>query len=405
MEVITYSLRNGQVRSDQYYQDVAIFTDKVLSEAQNCARSLAEAFQIYVQQTGRETVRTNPEYTLELLTLGVLWRVYGGHALGLSRAPGRALAFLVRLRQRGGRWKPAIDLIRGVLGRFFLSSDGRCPTETSILTLDQLHRLLDWLSTTDTFSQEVKRLQGWRDFLALQSPEEATGYLATAISFAAWFEDHSESALGRYTPNVDQFLTETHPHYRWREDAIFCGRRRVEYHLNMVGTQILNRAFRDAFLSTGRKVVLAPPCMRARPDSVCQARSTPFGDHCAGCTPGCRVHQLTKLGEKHGFGVLIMPHELSVFSSGAVEPMEGDTVGIVGVSCPLTNASGGWETKDLGIPAQGVLLDYCGCLWHWHKEGIPTDINFHQLLKVLGIDKNAVLSGNQGGSNEAGHNR
>jgi hypothetical protein len=99
------------------------------------------------------------------------------------------------------------------------------------------------------------------------------------------------------------------------------------------------------------------------------------------------VHQLTKLGEKCGFAVLIMPHELSVFSSGAVEPVEAGAVGIVGVSCPLTNPSGGWETQDLGIPAQGVLLDYCGCPWHWHKEGIPTDINFGQLLRVLGIDK------------------
>ncbi len=46
---------------------------------------------------------------------------------------------------------------------------------------------------------------------ANQSREEATEYLATAISFAAWFEDHSESALGRYTPNVDRFLAEILP--------------------------------------------------------------------------------------------------------------------------------------------------------------------------------------------------
>jgi hypothetical protein len=81
-----------------------------------------------------------------------------------------------------------------------------------------------------------------------------------------------------------------------------------------------------------------------------------------------------------------MPHELSVFSSGTMQPMEDDTVGIVGISCVLTNPSGGWETKDLGIPAQGVLLDYCGCPWHWHEKGIPTDINVRQLLRVLGID-------------------
>ena len=34
------------------------------------------------------------------------------------------MAYLVQLRQRGGPLKPGIDLIRGVMGRLFLSSDG-----------------------------------------------------------------------------------------------------------------------------------------------------------------------------------------------------------------------------------------------------------------------------------------
>jgi hypothetical protein len=36
------------------------------------------------------------------------------------------------------------------------------------------------------------------------------------------------------------------------------------------------------------------------------------------------------------------------------------------------------------------LLDYCGCAWHWHKTGIPTDINIGQLLNVLDLDKAAL---------------
>jgi hypothetical protein len=34
----------------------------------------------------------------------------------------------------------------------------------------------------------------------------------------------------------------------------------------------------------------------------------------------------------------------------------------------------------------GVLLDYCGCRYHWHKAGIPTDINFDQLLQVPNVN-------------------
>ena len=387
IEVITYSLRDGHKRSDAYYRDVAAFTDQVLAEIKDRTAPLVAAFQAYVEETGRETPRSRPEYTLELLTLGVLWHVYAGRALDLATTPGRVLAYLVRARQRGGRLKPAIDLLRGALGRFLLSSPGRRRMETSLPALEHLDRLLAWLSASDSFSQEAKRLHAWRDFLADQPPAQALAHLETAIALAAWFEERSEEVLGRYTPHVEQFLAQTHPGYRWREDAVFCGRRRVEYHLNMVGTEILNRAFREAFLATARKVVLAPPCMRAQPDGVCQARPTPFGERCAGCTSGCRVHQATKLGEKHGFEVLIMPHELFVFSSGAVEPVNGSTVGVVGISCVLTNPSGGWETKGLGIPAQGVLLDYCGCPWHWHKQGFPTDINLRQLLTVVGINE------------------
>jgi hypothetical protein len=387
-EIITYSLRNGQQRSDQYYEDVAAFTDEALLEAASRIQTLVGAF-----STQRQAPRTFSEYALELLTLGVLWRTYASAALGLGMIPRQVLAGLVRLRQRGGRLKPGIDSMRGVVGRLFLTSNGRYPTKPPEPTLEHLERLLGWLSASDTFSQEIKRLRPWRDFLAGQSPNQALENLETIIAFAAWFEEQAETALGRYTPHVERFLVETHPGYRWREDAIFCGRRRVEYHLNMVGTEILNRAFRAGFLSAPRKVVLAPPCMQARPEGECQAQLTPFGSRCAACTASCRVHQLTRLGEKCGFGVFIMPHELSVFSDGAVEPLEADAVGIVGVSCPLTNASGGWETRDLGLPAQGVLLDYCGCPWHWHKEGIPTDINFVQLLKVLGIDQNEIASG------------
>jgi hypothetical protein len=257
--------------------------------------------------------------------------------------------------------------------------------------LDNLERLLNWLTAAGDFSREVARLRVWRDFLVTQPSEQASAGLATAISLAAWFETSSEATLGRYTRHVERFLAETHPSYRWREDAIFCGRQRVEYHLNMVGTEILNRAFREAFLRTTRKLVCLPPCMRAQPDPTCQARPTSFGARCAGCTPGCRVHGLTELGQKLGFMVLILPDELAVFSHEAAARDEAETVGIIGVSCALTNAPGGWEMRDLDVPAQGVLLDYCGCSWHWHREGIPTDVNVSQLLAVLGMDKSECL--------------
>jgi hypothetical protein len=387
MEVITYSLRDGQKRSDAYCHAVAAFTDEVLAEADRRIRPLAEAF-----RAGLQPPASAPEVTLELLTLGVLWRVYAGDALDLARVPRCILTYLARARQRGGCLKVGADALRGALAALFLSPRSHDLAEPPSLTLDHLDCLLGWLEATGDFNQEVKRLRAWRDFLAGQPPEEAAENLAQAIALAAWFEACSESALGRYTPHVERFLAGAYRKYSGREDLVFCGRRRVEYHLAMVGIEILNRAFRAAFLATARKVVLVPPCMKARSDDECQARPTPLGARCAACTPGCRVHQLTKLGEKHGFGVFMLPDELAVYSGATARPKEDDDVGIVGVSCVLTNCSGGWETKDLGIPAQGVPLDYCGCRYHWHKDGIPTDINFDHLLEVLGVKQDGPSS-------------
>jgi hypothetical protein len=390
-EVITYSLRNGQRHSGQYYQDIAAFRDCVLAETQARAGGLIRAFQTFIQSSGREKLRSRPEYSFELLTLGVLWRVYASRAADLANAPANALAYLANMRKRSERLKPTIDWLRGVLISLFLfpvKTGDDVPPEPD---LEQLNLLLRWLEASGDFNEEVKRLDAWREFLLSQPSTQAQKHLVTAIDLAAWFEQGSLAILGQYTPNVEIFLAEKLAGYHWREDAIFCGRQRVEYHLNMLGTEILNQALREEFLQTQRRVVLLPPCMRANQDE-CQAKPTPLGELCAGCTPGCRVHQVTKLGEKHGFDVLIMPHELSVFSNGGIKPTSNGGLGVVGVSCPLTNVTGGWETKDLGVPAQGVLLDYCGCPWHWHPQGIPTDVNFDQLLRVLGriVGRNAI---------------
>jgi hypothetical protein len=164
------------------------------------------------------------------------------------------------------------------------------------------------------------------------------------------------------------------------------GRNRLEYHLTMVGTEILNRTMRERFLDTPHRLVILPPCM-CNPEDKCKAATTDFGYRCAACTPGCRVHQVTQLGKKHGFEALIMPDDLGVFANKKDTPLSAK-VGIVGISCPLTNPTGGWRTRSIQVPAQGVLLDFCGCPWHWALDGaIITDVNLQQLLKIVGTSE------------------
>jgi hypothetical protein len=384
--VITYSLRNGQKKSDRYYRDIAFFADEVLSEVEEQAGNLIDAYMEYIQSTSMEELRAEEEYAFEFLTLGTLWRVYASASIGLNKPPQQLLLWLVHLRRTYSTIKPFVDIIRGVLAGLLLFSPNHSKAESLPLTMDNLDFTLDWLDAAGDFREEVKRLHGWRDFLASQLAADTARILNTSLELAAWFEETSLDRLGHYTMNVESFLETALPRYRWREDRVFVSRQRVEYHLNMVGTYILNTGMREEFLKTKRKLVLLPPCMRAKSNGECKATETPYGDKCAACTPGCRIHQATKLGEKFGFEVLMLPPELSVFSSKKETPSLNNTIGIIGASCPLTNVTGAWETRDMGVPAQGILLDYVGCIYHWDIDGgIPTDINFDQLLRILDL--------------------
>lgn len=383
VEIITYSLRDHNRTSDRYYLDIASFTDRVIDHARQTVGGRITDFIEFIQLSGLETPRSEPEYILEFYLLGTLYANYSSRAAQIGKPSQRILTWLYNTRQKHRSIKSLVDFFRGILGGLFLSME----TKNNSLPISYagFTQLLAWMQAAGDFPEEIKRLTLWKNYLQA-NPDQQQNILQQALSLAEWFSIESEKTLGQYTSNVEQFLEEKHPAYQWREDRFFCGRQRVEYHLNMVGTEILNRSFRDQFLNTTQKIVLLPPCMKAKQDGSCQAEPSPFGDLCGHCTPGCRIHQVTLLGDKHGFSTVIIPHELSVFSSGKVKTPDQNSLGIIGVSCPVTNVTGGWETKDLGVPAQGVLLDYCGCHWHWHPDGIPTDINLKQLLQTIGID-------------------
>ena len=154
----------------------------------------------------------------------------------------------------------------------------------------------------------------------------------------------------------------------------------------MVGSELLNRSLKAEFQKSSQKIVILPPCMKAKADDECLAISTSLGEKCMHCTPSCRINQITLLGEKHGFQVNIIPDDLKIFSGDSDGSGKLRSVAVLGVSCPLTNAQGGLEMIHMGVPAQGLPLDYCGCSYHWHKDGIPTDLNIRELMRLLEHD-------------------
>ncbi len=384
MYTVTYSLRDiNNTDSEHYYLDIESFTDEVILEMNNLTSSTVKEYIAYSDGKPNWRIRSKEEYGFELLVLGILWKIYSGDALGLNTVPRQMLTGLAKLREQGGRLKPGIDFIRGIMATIFLSPDLYDNMFILDPTLEQMEKLLNWLDATGEFDREVKRLRNWQEYLAAHDSKEVSDIIATTITLAAWFEIRSEEVLGRYTSNVERYLNEIRTEHYWHEDVIFCGRRRAEYHMNMVGAEIMNRAYKKAFAETKHKLVMLPACMRLLPADKCKAVEVGVTLQCVGCTEGCSVNKLRKLGIEEGFKISMISHESSISATKTDKATLSSNTGVVGIACVLNLISGGWMLDDKGIPAQCVLLDYCGCKNHWSREGIPTEINFNRLKKIL----------------------
>jgi hypothetical protein len=378
---ITYSLRLEQPNSDGYYQSIAALTDRWTPYAINDVKETSARFNAFRQARG-EPVRSEAEYALELLVLGVLlqqsrisFTIYPHWTLHL-------ITYLTGLQQCHPTLEPAIKNLRGILQGIFLRPVKNNKAIVSTKDLDT-ETLMKWLVAQGE-NGTYHRLVQWQEYLQSLETDKRQLILRHCLALAERFSVESEQALGEYSAGVEAFLRNTAPSHRWRYDSAFVSRSRSEYHLGMLATETLNRAYRERFRSTQRKVVIVPPCMREQPDEDCKAKETPFGARCQACKPTCRVHQITKMGEKLGFEVFIIPDELR--GIGAEVKRGVDSIGLVGVSCALTNWSGGWDAEELGIPAQGTLLDYVGCRYHWDEKGISTDTNLAQLGKMVGSE-------------------
>jgi len=396
----TYTLRPDGQSVKIYYAEVATFAEEVLRDGEVRLGRVVGLFLDYLvkrvsspvspaqqQQAGTPVlpaVRSREEALLELLNLGTLWRTYGGNAVNLPDLPAKALSAMVDVRKDYPCLKTAVDILRGKLATPFLAGDELVPPPPTLPTWAEVTRLLRWLEASGEFNREVERYEDWHAFMAIRPLENVEIAVREILDFAAWFEGRSLAVLGKYTANVQHFLETDHPHHHGKEDVILTGRRRVEYHLNMVGAEILNLAYRAKFHESKNKIVVAPACLRCKPDSQCEGRTDAQGLHCTACEPGCRVQQLKRMGSKYGFQVALFPHSGN-FSNWAESLGElGGSVGVVGITCAVNLLAGGWEASAAGIPVQCVLLDYCGCQHHWDAGDRGTDFSFERLREVVG---------------------
>jgi hypothetical protein len=393
-ETFPYSLQSPDHTSDRYYRDIAALADRWLAYSRETVAGLINDFRVFRQSEGRLD-RSFEACALELLALGVLLREHGRQAANL---PGWTAWLLAKLVILQGQWPGAERAIKTARG-LITGALHDTAAQQSALTRESgdnpkdwlppepaeaVAHLIRWLRAHGEMAQ-AERFTAWQDYLATIGSEQAHLVIRQSLTLADDFARESEPVLGRYTVGVEPYRAAVACRARFRYDAELLTRSRLEYHLGLLGTEILNRVYRDRFAATEQKLVIVPPCLRTPPNGMaCQAEQTALGARCRGCQPTCRVNQLTRLGEQQGFLVSCIPDdELAKVCLASGQAGRG-RLGVVGLSCALTNWSAGWEAERLGLAAQGQLLDYPGCPQHWHPQGVPTDTNLRQLRTLLG---------------------
>ncbi len=388
MKPITYSLQ--PVSDQNYYEIISLLADHVEWDGAERVGEWFRRYESFLQQDHPLAGRSRQETLFDWLTLATLWQHYGGQSMRSWSGVLWMLSRLYRLRRRYKKVKRPVDRLRGILATMVISHD-KVPAHPP--SIKELNRFLLWLDATGEYREEVKRLTLIKSFIATLPAVERLRVFEILDRWAAWFENQSEQALGQFTVNVDPFREGPALLHKWQEDYFFCRRRRVEYHLSMLGAELMNRAFRSLYLTSRQRAVLVPACMREKSSDQCKAKQIDLDWQCTLCSSSCRIAALTRRGKNEGFGVHIIPHS-SDFTAWLNRWAKDKGIGVVGVACPLNLITGGLELRGLNIPSQCVPLDYCGCTHHWHDTGIPTDLDEKELDKrlALGITRDRAVS-------------
>jgi len=363
------------------HQQIAEFTDRWLVYIRRTHSSIVHQYMDFRLRNGYPEIGF-AESVLELTALSVYLKEHLQEVGHFSQIGAGLLSILVELQDRLPWFERPIKLARGLVS-------GLSSRKASSILPDQqpdqnsIPQLNRWLRAQGQ-GILAEHFQVWNAyFLQLESPmrlEAITNFILLANHFSAF----SEEVLGRYTLGANAFQQEARKDSRFRYDLTLRCRSRVEYHLGLMGTEILNREFRLGFLETEEKLVIVPRCLRARPAGECKAVPARLGTRCTGCTPNCQVNQINQICQPHNIHVADIPDDQLKFLCRA-SGQAGSGLGVLGLSCAPTNWIAGWEAQKLGLNAQGLLLDYSACREHWHDQGIPTSTNLNRLTEMLGL--------------------
>ncbi len=378
-DIITYNLSVANKEGFNFYDSLKLATNEVLRSGAFFKALFVSEFRKHIIEKNIEKVRSEEEYYLEYLSIGILWNNYASTACKTSKTALKVNNYLYQKRFSNPKLKKPLDSIRGKFAYLFLNADNNTNVE---INKENLQLLNNWLNATGEFSEEVLRINNWIDWFNTFKAEHSELIIRKSVEFSEHFTAICNNYIGNFIPNLDSFLTSHKKNYKFKENYFFTKRTREEYYINMIGSELLNREFKPNFDKTSHKTVLLPSCMRPSNGENCKAHDIKGNLYCSSCNNECNIHKIDSELKKLGYQSCIMPHS-SGFSKFLSKWKNQNNTGLIGVACALNLMKGGYEMKKLEIPSQCVLLDFCGCKKHWSENGVATNLNFNQLKNIL----------------------
>jgi hypothetical protein len=142
---------------------------------------------------------------------------------------------------------------------------------------------------------------------------------------------------------------------------------------DLVDVYSQNSSERERFEETKNRALLLPHCSRKYMDSRCRSTFNPDIPSyvCGQCSADCLINKATKLGEKNGYNVYVLPGSSCILNILKRDKYDG----IVGVACGQEVRLGADGLRQMGFAGQAIPLIRNGCT--------NTSFNLETLEKTL----------------------
>ncbi len=191
--------------------------------------------------------------------------------------------------------------------------------------------------------------------------------------------------FGKEFANIPGYVNKAKCDNSNRPDKYFRSTPKEMYLLEALYYKIFDTAYLEAFNEAKHTVIILPDCLAIRGDK-CKKKKKKFGDVCTHCTKICEVHKIMEFAEQYGIEGYFSKRKLTEQLTAIKKKKK--SLGVIGISCILTLASGMRSAREAEVPARGIFLNLTGCD-HWSEKAFPTETILEKIKAII-VEKHGI---------------